>query len=246
MRLRCSQAWLLGRNENYQLSWPLPEAFTTSHNGTDGSPSATPAAGFPFRLTDLPDSNAPAELKRQRIVSAACGRGNTVLVTDQGQAWTAGANMVGQSGHANIERLQSFTRVQGALAREKVVAASCGVNFTVFLTDDGKCYTVGSGEKGQLGNGRVSLVVLPVSHSPNELISAPRHTTDWRAHCGGSRLVHRAARPAARAWRNRGQEDRQGHVGPAAHRRPRRRWLCLRMGLRRCVLSACQHCHRRC
>ena len=42
---------------------------------------------------------------------------------------------------------------------EKVVAASAGITFSLFLTETGKVYAVGSGEKGQLGNGKVGLLV---------------------------------------------------------------------------------------
>lgn len=35
--------------------------------------------------------------------------------------------------------------------------ASCGNNFTIFLTDKGECWAVGTGEKGVLGNGKVSV-----------------------------------------------------------------------------------------
>jgi len=53
-------------------------------------PSQTPAVLFPFPLSDLPEENAPTELKNQKIVNAAVGRGHTVLVTEKGEAWTAG------------------------------------------------------------------------------------------------------------------------------------------------------------
>lgn len=49
-------------------------------------------------------------------------------------------------------------RVGGLLLKEKVVSAACGVTFSLFLTESGKVYSVGSGEKGQLGNGKVRFV----------------------------------------------------------------------------------------
>ncbi|SPO42313.1 related to SRM1  len=39
-------------------------------------------------------------------------------------------------------------------AADPVVAASCGVTFSMLLTASGKVYAMGSSEKGQLGNGR--------------------------------------------------------------------------------------------
>lgn len=37
---------------------------------------------------------------------------------------------------------------------EKVIKAAAGVNFSVFLCESGRVYTVGSGQNGQLGNGK--------------------------------------------------------------------------------------------
>ncbi|GAA5865477.1 hypothetical protein JCM8547_001258 [Rhodosporidiobolus lusitaniae] len=148
------QAYLIGRNEHYQLSHPLPPAFTTAHLTSDGIPSPTPAATYPFPLLSFDDMNAPRALKKQRIVSAAVGRGHTVLVTENGDAWTAGWNVAGQCGHPESEEhISSFKRVKGDLADEKVVAASCGTMHTLFLTEKGEVYAVGTGEKGVLGNG---------------------------------------------------------------------------------------------
>ncbi|GAA5916794.1 hypothetical protein JCM6882_004169 [Rhodosporidiobolus microsporus] len=167
------QAYLLGRNEHHQLTHPLPPSYTTPHLGSNELPSTTPAAGVPFALRSVPDANVPRELKRQRIVGAAVGRGHTVLVTKEGEAWTAGWNVVGQCGHPeSSEHISSFKRVKGALADEKVVAASCGTMHTLFLTAKGEVYAVGTGEKGVLGSGRTgehiagSRVLFDVESSP--------------------------------------------------------------------------------
>ncbi|GAA5972349.1 hypothetical protein JCM11641_002419 [Rhodosporidiobolus odoratus] len=188
------QAYLLGRNEHHQLSHPLPASLTVPHLDSSGKPSKTPAAMEPFPLLSLPDSNAPQALKKQKIVSAAVGRGQTILVTENGEAWTAGWNAVGQvrilspgisphqgevldhdyflhsltsphhidlsgtvsqCGHPEKEEhISSFKRVKGALLSEKVVSASCGIQHTLFLTESGNVYAVGTGEKGVLGNGK--------------------------------------------------------------------------------------------
>ncbi|GAA6007099.1 hypothetical protein JCM11491_001509 [Sporobolomyces phaffii] len=148
------EAYLWGRNEHHQLSYPLPGHLVDPHLTQDGLPSPTPAALYPFRLRDLPDQNVAPALKSQQIVSAATGRGHTVLVTASGEAWTVGWNNVSQCGHEGNEHISSFKRVLGDLKNEKVVQASCGTNFTLFLTETGRVYAVGTGEKGVLGNGR--------------------------------------------------------------------------------------------
>ncbi|SGY34856.1 BQ5605_C002g01692 [Microbotryum silenes-dioicae] len=151
-----NEAYLFGRNEHYQLSYPLPAELTTPFLSTDGTPSPTPPASFPFPLKSLPEQNVPAILKSQGIVSAATGRGHTILITEHGEAWSAGWNHFGQCGHDNEahEHVTGFTRVLGDLRREKVVAASCGTTFSLFLCKSGRVYAVGTGEKGVLGNGR--------------------------------------------------------------------------------------------
>lgn len=62
----------------------------------------------PIRLKALPDSNVPADLKVQGIVHAACGRGHTILVTDLGEAWSAGWNVSGQ-----VRRPAAVRRLRG-------------------------------------------------------------------------------------------------------------------------------------
>ncbi|GAA5861482.1 hypothetical protein JCM3774_000265 [Rhodotorula dairenensis] len=146
------EAYLWGRNEHHQLSYPLPESLTEPND----KPTSTPMAPEPIRLKALPDSNVPAELKAQRIVHAACGRGHTILVTDLGEAWSAGWNVSGQCGRPEQEHISSFERIRGGdLARgEKVVQASAGIAHSLLLTESGKVYAVGTAEKGVLGNGR--------------------------------------------------------------------------------------------
>ncbi|GAA5896848.1 uncharacterized protein JCM6883_007026 [Sporobolomyces salmoneus] len=148
------EAYLVGRNDHHQLTHPLPGHFTDPHLTSDGLPSPSPAALFPFPLAKLPESNASTALKSQKIVSAAVGRAHTVLITEKGEAWTCGWNNCGQCGHEGVEHVSGFKRVTGDLVDEKVVQASCGTNFTLFLTESGRVYAVGTGEKGVLGNGR--------------------------------------------------------------------------------------------
>ena len=116
-----AQAYLVGRNEQYQLSHPLPSAFTVPHVGTDGIPSPTPAAPSPFPLTSLPDANVPAALKAQGIVSAGVGRSHTILVTEAGEAWSAGLNTLGQV------RVSLFGGDGTALRRKLILEFCCTV-----------------------------------------------------------------------------------------------------------------------
>ncbi|GAA5955189.1 hypothetical protein JCM3765_003239 [Sporobolomyces pararoseus] len=149
-----NKAYLVGRNDHHQLTHPLPGHLVDPHLSSDGLPSQTPAALYPFPISELPDSNVPVQLKEQKVVSAAVGRAHTVLITEKGEAWTCGWNHCGQCGQEGGEHVSSFKRVLGDLKDEKVVQASCGINFTMFLTEKGEVFAVGTGEKGVLGNGR--------------------------------------------------------------------------------------------
>lgn len=65
--------------------------------------------------------------------------------------------MLIQCGRPEVEHISSFQRVKGkGFDKEKVVQASAGVAHSLFLTESGKVYAVGTAEKGVLGNGRVS------------------------------------------------------------------------------------------
>ncbi|BGP21475.1 regulatorof chromosome condensation family protein [Rhodotorula toruloides] len=150
------QAYLFGRNEHHQLSFPLPSSFTTPHLSSDDVPASTPAAPFPFPLRSLPDSTCPPALKAQKIVHAACGRGHTLLVTESGEVWSAGWNVVGQCGHSEErEHVSSWRRIKGGgIEEEKVVQVCAGTNHSLLLTESGRVFAVGTGEKGVLGNGK--------------------------------------------------------------------------------------------
>lgn len=86
-----NRAWIWGRNEHHQLSFPLPASVAPVV-----SADAVPAALEPFLLNNLPDSHVPLALKKQGIVEASVGRSHTLLVTDGGEVWSAGWNNLGQ------------------------------------------------------------------------------------------------------------------------------------------------------
>lgn len=144
--------------------------------------------------------------------------------------------MVMQCGHEGDEHLGTFKRVGGELKNEKVVQASAGINFSVFLCENGKVYTVGSGEKGVLGNGRVR---RRCRGREGGCVRLTKDTftdlADWRTHRQGQGALHRTSRTLPRPWRVGEQEDCANHQRTATHRRSRRRGLLLRMGFRRCV-----------
>ncbi|THG99799.1 hypothetical protein EW026_g2605 [Hermanssonia centrifuga] len=130
-------AWLFGRNEKSAL----------------GVPGELVSENAPIRLT-AQELGAPNGTK---FVYAACGRNHTLLVGDDGQLWTCGANNMGQCGHPVCPEVTKFKLVSGPKSdgnKDKVIKAAAGLNFSLILTDTGRVYAFGSAERGQLGNGK--------------------------------------------------------------------------------------------
>jgi len=88
----------------------------------------------------------------------ATGSYHTVLVSEDGQhIWTFGYNSFGQLGHGDNEDKNVPTEIQrrkNALPEDvKIIGAKCGAFHTVLISDDGRIWTFGHNEYGQLGHG---------------------------------------------------------------------------------------------
>lgn len=83
----------------------------------------------------------PQELLKDTIVHAATGRHHTILVTASGAAFVTGQNHLGQAAQPGLRDVERFSRVD--VNGDKVVAASAGVTFSLFLTDKGQVWAVG-------------------------------------------------------------------------------------------------------
>ncbi|KAN0062784.1 hypothetical protein ACQY0O_004980 [Thecaphora frezii] len=142
-------AYVLGRNEQGQCGFsPKPVA---------EAPSG-PAVWSPVKLQRAQHFSPPLPADdKGDIIYAATGRSHTLLVTAAGAVYAAGLNSSGQCGLPLQNIVDGFQKIETApFIRDKdaVVAASCGATFSMLLTASGKVYTMGSSEKGQLGNGR--------------------------------------------------------------------------------------------
>ncbi|KAH0836905.1 regulator of chromosome condensation 1/beta-lactamase-inhibitor protein II [Lanmaoa asiatica] len=131
-------AWMFGRN----------------------APCALGVAGVGFISENTPRRVLATELGAKegtKFVHAACGRSHALLVDSEGNVWSAGANNLGQCGHPVTPQITAFKSIDGPYVngeRQRVVKAGAGITFSIVLTEDGKVFSFGSGEKGQLGNGR--------------------------------------------------------------------------------------------
>lgn len=138
------KAYGMGRNDNAQLA-------------RDDLCSRQSPILFEFPSTHL---SADSETKDDTVLSAACGRNHTIIVMKSGNAFAVGHNLHGQLGTgdvvsdgAKITYNSDWKRVAVPVS-EKVVSAAAGADFSIFACESGAVYASGSGQHGQLGNGR--------------------------------------------------------------------------------------------
>lgn len=150
-------AWMFGRNASSALGVL----------GEDAISEDTPRRVLP---TDLGAEEGT------RFVHAACGRSHSLLVGDDGLVWSAGANNLGQCGHPVVAQIPAFEAIEGPFLdgeRQHVIKAAVGVTFSIILTDDGKVFSFGSGEKGQLGNGRTGEHIITGNKTAFDIETEP-------------------------------------------------------------------------
>jgi alpha-tubulin suppressor-like RCC1 family protein len=101
--------------------------------------------------------NIPTPIKVSvPVVMASCGKAHTALVLEDGRIMTAGAGVSGQLGTGHVvaknKPVTSFqeARLPGGA---RCIKVACGAEFTVALSRDGRIFSCGHPEHGQLGNG---------------------------------------------------------------------------------------------
>ena len=98
-------------------------------------------------------------LGETRCASAACGKGHTVVVCENGDVYGFGSNKFGQLGCGTMKKQMKkgdaeddkLTPVKALVTNGK--SASCGAEFTAVVTRDGEVFTYGLPQYGQLGHG---------------------------------------------------------------------------------------------
>ncbi|KAK7469558.1 hypothetical protein BaRGS_00036406 [Batillaria attramentaria] len=108
-------------------------------------PVGGPNLWGPHRLSAL-------EGVKIRTVASGCNACHCVAITEEGKVYTWGRNEKGQLGLSDINRRDVPTKVD-LLDNFNIVAAACGKNHTLFLTDRGKVLAAGDNKMGQLGIG---------------------------------------------------------------------------------------------
>ena len=86
---------------------------------------------------------------------------HTACVTKDGEVFAWGNGEYGQLGHG-VEAHQHTPKRVEALVGTKAIMVSCGRQHTAVCTEDGRMYTFGRGEEGQLGHGDKENTSSPV------------------------------------------------------------------------------------
>ncbi|CAG9315175.1 unnamed protein product [Blepharisma stoltei] len=112
-------------------------------------------------------------LSLYRASSVSCGWGHTVVITEEGYAFSWGVGEFGALGNGTSDTQWSPVKVKiPDFIRCKKV--SCGSRHTAILGDDGYesgiLFLFGAGEAGQLGTGRREREMLPIRIQSNEEI----------------------------------------------------------------------------
>eukprot|EP01087_Luapelamoeba_hula_P017433 TRINITY_DN5492_c1_g1_i3.p1 TRINITY_DN5492_c1_g1~~TRINITY_DN5492_c1_g1_i3.p1 ORF type:complete len:941 (+),score=172.97 TRINITY_DN5492_c1_g1_i3:36-2825(+) len=98
------------------------------------------------------------------ILQVACSESHSVFLTDTGEVWAVGSNNYGQLGlgHNAACALPKYVE---ALSGKRIIAVSCGFEFTLALDDNRNVYSWGRGKDGRLGNGsdhnHYSPIIIP-------------------------------------------------------------------------------------
>ncbi|XP_077644322.1 protein RCC2 [Lonchura striata] len=90
-------------------------------------------------------------LRVRSVVSGPCAA-HSLLITAEGRLWSWGRNEKGQLGHGDTKRVEAPRPIE-ALGGEAIVAAACGRNHTLALTESGSVFAFGENKLGQLGLG---------------------------------------------------------------------------------------------
>jgi len=91
-------------------------------------------------------------LRGVKVVAIAAGMLHTLLLADDGLAYSCGYGRLGQLGHGDKEDRYTPRPIE-ALRGVNVVAIAAGDTHSLLLVDDGLVYAFGEGVHGQLGHG---------------------------------------------------------------------------------------------
>lgn len=125
---------------------------------TTGSGGNTDTLEGAFTYTSEPRllSASPSKfnLGGDEIMSMVGGQNHSMILTKSGAVFTYGDNTYGQLGTGDTRSIDSPTSITTAFEGKVVQIAALG-NHSLALTEDGRIYSWGQNNHGQVGNGRI-------------------------------------------------------------------------------------------
>lgn len=142
-------------------------------------------------------------LSGKKVVQlSACGF-HTGCLTDMGEVYTWGEGKFGRLGHG-AERNCHSPRLVESLLGKRPIQIACGGFHSAVVTQDGKMFTFGGGEHGQLGHGDKVNKVKPT------LVQALDGIFLQQITCGWSHSVALTSKGEVYTWGN-GDHGKLGH-----------------------------------
>jgi alpha-tubulin suppressor-like RCC1 family protein len=93
-----------------------------------------------------------SSLKGKNITTIVAGRSHSFAIDSDGKVYASGANSYGQLGFGDMWQRNGFTEVT-SLNGKNIIAISAGEHHSIAVDSDGKVYTAGDNDYGQLGLG---------------------------------------------------------------------------------------------
>ncbi|MGC9944352.1 MAG: hypothetical protein ABSE48_21205, partial [Verrucomicrobiota bacterium] len=139
--------------------------------------------GYNFygQLGDGTDTNRnlPEQILSGGVTAISAGANDGLFLKSDGSLWAMGNNQYGQLGIGTFSTNSPYGTNEPAMVTNGVVAAACGLDFGLFLKNDGSLWAMGENNVGQLGDGTKSnrsLPVLIVTNGVTSIAAGSSHT----------------------------------------------------------------------
>lgn len=100
---------------------------------------------------------ASIEDAKSGIKEVVCGQMHTMIIFNSGAVYACGSNMCGELGldDTNIDGTPRLVRTEGVIVKKdkpgtQIKQVACGMNFTLFLTQEGRVFATGSNNSCQI------------------------------------------------------------------------------------------------